>query len=100
MGVQKYLDASTGHITYEDNHKLFAQHQSFPTRVVSHQHGWWINVPEKKLWEDELIASQIQAQGYSKDFLALLLFAVKHGCWWVNLDCDGSYIEGLNSFDW
>jgi len=100
MGVQKYLDASTGHITFEDSQRLCAHHQSLPTRVIVHEYGWWINVPDKKLWEEELIASQIQSQGYSKDFLALILFAMKRECWWINLDCDGSYIAGLNSFDW
>lgn len=100
MGVEKYLDVSTGHITYKDSQILIAQHRNFPTRVIPHQYGWWINIPEMKIWEENQVAAKMQTQEYSKDFTNLLLFALENECWWLNLDCDGSYIEELNCFEW
>ncbi len=39
MGVEKFLDASTGHITYADSQKLLEGPDAFPSRVISHEFG-------------------------------------------------------------
>jgi hypothetical protein len=36
MGVEKFLDASTDCITYEDNLKLLDDPEAFPSRVITH----------------------------------------------------------------
>ena len=101
MGVEKFLDATTGHITYEDNRKLLDDPISFPCRVIPHEYGWWINVPEKKLWiEEDPRADRIRDQGYSEGLISMLIFARDNCCRWVNLDCDGEFVEGLKTFDW
>ena len=100
MGIEKFLDASTGHMTYEDSLKLLDDPIAFPCPVIPHDYGWWINVPGVKLWREEPIADQIREQGYSEDFISMLVFARDNCCWWVNLDCDGEFVEGLKNFDW
>jgi hypothetical protein len=100
MGVEKFLDASTGHITYEDSLKLLEDPVSFPCRVIPHVFGWWINVPEMKLWVEEPMADWIREQGYSEGIISMLIFARDNNCWWVNLDRDGEQIEELEEFEW
>ena len=100
MGIEMYLDASTGHITYEDSLKLLDDPTSLPCRVIPHEFGWWINVPEKKLWIEELIADEIREQGYSEGLISMLIFARDNCCCWVNVDSDGDFVEGLKIFDW
>jgi hypothetical protein len=100
MGVEKFLDVSTGHITHEDSQYLSIGYDNFPARVIPHEYGWWINVPEKKLWEEESKADCMRKQGYSEGLISVLMFARNNDCWWVNLDCDGEYVDGLEIFEW
>jgi len=100
MGVEKFMDAGTFHITYEDSLKLLEDSGNFPTRVIPHEFGWWIHVPEEKLWAEDSIADCMRAQGYSDAIISMLIFARDNDCWWVNLDCDGEFVEGLEVFKW
>jgi len=99
MGVEKFLDASTGHITYEDSNKLLNFPEVFPSRVIVHEYGWLINVMEGNLLEDEMI-KPMRKDGYSESFISLIRKASEHNCWWINLDCDGGYVEDLRSHEW
>ena len=99
MGLEKFGDASTGHITYADSLKLLEAPDAFPSRVIPHEIGWWINVPEVKLLEEDLI-QPMKCAGYSERFINMIKMASKNGCWWINLDCDGEYVEGLEYNEW
>lgn len=99
MGVEFFLDAGTHHITYEDSRRLLKSPEEFPSRVITHDFGWWINIMEKKLLEEEMI-QPMQKKGYSDGFISLIRKASEHSCWWINLDCDGSYVDGLRTFTW
>ena len=100
MGIENFLDASTGHITYEDNLKLLNDHLAFPTRVIPHEFGWWINVPDLAEWNEHILIQDLDEQGYSQGFLNLLKYAAMNGCWWINLDCDAYEVEGIDVFEW
>ena len=100
MGVEKFLDASTGHITYEDSLKLLDGHEDFPSRVIPHEFGWWINVPYLSEWGENMIIQKLTEQGYSGGMLNLLKYASENSCWWINLDCDAIDVEGLEVFEW
>lgn len=99
MGVENFLDASTGHITYKDSIKLLEDPEGFPSRVIPHDYGWWINIHEEKLLDDEII-KPMREDGYSEGFISLIKKASDHDCWWINLDCDGGYVDGLEIFKW
>lgn len=98
MGVEKFLDASTGYITYEDSLKLLEDPESFPTRVIPHEYGWWINVSLENEFEEKVLL--MLDYGYSEPFANLMRLAHKHSCCWINLDCDGEYVDGLGINDW
>lgn len=93
MAVQNFLDASTGHITTSDRTLLCGREHKFPTRVIPHDHGWWVNVPEKKELADYLV--RMCMAGFSSSFVQLLVVASDRGCWWINLDTDGDMWEAL-----
>ena len=93
MGAEKFLDASTGYITDEDRLKLLDDPTAFPTRVIPHEFGWWINVPSIEYLEEDDKLHQIKQCGYSDLFVNLIKFAAKHDCWCINLDCDGEVLD-------
>ena len=100
MGIEKFLDAGTAHISYEDSLKLIDDHEAFPSRVIPHEFGWWINVLDWAEWDENMFVQKLEEQGYSQGMLNLLTYAAVNGCWWINLDCDGCYVDGLEEFDW
>lgn len=100
MGVQRFLDASTGYITYEDSLALSRGPASFPTRVIPHEYGWWINVPCLEFLEEEGKFQELKKDGFSDAFICLIKLASKSGCWWINLDCDGGEVDGLEQNKW
>jgi hypothetical protein len=53
---------------------------------------------EKKC-EEEVILVMLD-YGYSESFTNLMRMAHKHNCWWINIDCDGEYVAGLEINDW
>ena len=50
--------------------------------------------------EEEAKLHLIKQSGYSDFFIDLIKFADKNSCWWINLDCDGEYVEGLEYNEW
>lgn len=97
MAVEKFLDAGTTHILARDSDLLYLDPRLFPARVIPHDYGWWINVPEEKILE-EYIPLMFDA-GFSLAFVKLMRQACNLGCWWINLDIDGDVLEDLESFD-
>ena len=100
MGVEKFLDAGTFYITYEDSVKLLDDPVGFPTRVIPHDYGWWINVPRIECLEEDGDLQQMKHDGYSDAFIRLMKMAAEHNCWWINLDSDGEDVEGLEQIEW
>jgi len=82
MGVEKFLDASTGHITYADSLKLLEDPNAFPSRVIPHEFGWWINIPDFKLLKEGLI-KPMKGAGYSESFINMIKMASKK---WMLVD--------------
>lgn len=99
MGIEKFVDASTEYITYEDSLKLLEDPEAFPSRVITHEFGWWINVPEVKLLDEDWI-QRMKCEGYSDRFINLIKMASENDCWWINLDCDGTNVDGLEPIAW
>ena len=100
MKVDFFLDASTGYITYEDSLKLLDAHEAFPTRVIPREYGWWINVNCFELSGEEGKFQELKEDGYSDAFINLIKLASKNGCWWINLDCAGEEVDGLEQNEW
>lgn len=98
MGVEKFLDASTGYITYADSRKLLEAPEDFPSLVISHEYGWWIHVGGKRDLPE--MFQRMRADGFSEAFIMLIKKASNWGCWWINLDCDGFEVEGLEVIEW
>ena len=96
MGIEKFLDASTGYITYEDSLKLLDDPEAFTTRVIPHEYGWWISTASIEPYNLE----QMKQDGYSEAFIRLMKMAAKNDCWWINLDADGEDVEGLEQNEW
>ena len=99
MGVEKFLDASTGYITCADSLKLLEAPDDFPGRVIPHKFGWWISVLLENTFEEEVIVA-MRETGYSENFAGLMRLAHENNCWWINLDSDGGYVDGLESLNW
>ena len=111
-GVFNYLDLSTSHITLKDSQILAEQSESESNhlalspgvgfRIVNHEYGWWISVPNLKEWEEteaEFKTDVIDA-GFSPAFADMILHAMNLNCFWINLDKDGEELEGLETFVW
>lgn len=99
MAIEKFLDASTGHITAGDKILLEEDFDSFPTRVIPHEFGWWVNVPVKEDYdEEENPFIEMRAQGYSDAFINFINLAADSGCWWINFDADGDRLESFEMF--
>jgi hypothetical protein len=96
MGVEKFLGASTGYITYEDSLKLLDAPEAFPSRVLPHEYGWWISTASI----DSYRLEQMKQDGYSEAFICLVKMAAGNDCWWINLDADGEDVEGLEQIEW
>lgn len=106
MTVLTMLDLSTGHITEEDSTKLYilkelATLRNSPIRIIAHQYGWFVNVPEDKSVQEriERVIALIDA-GFSEEFIVLYFMARDSGCSWINFDQDGETVDDLPVFDW
>lgn len=95
MSIEKYMDASTCYITQEDDYKIKAW--NFPRFVIPYDEGYFIHVP-KEYYEDSFTV--LEQFGMSPEFINLLKYAVKEGCWFLRLDCDGDNSYDFPKFDW
>ena len=93
---QKYLDCSTKHISLEDSKWL----QEPPDELVvySNEYGWFVHAP-CDLDEGEFV-ELLDSMGMGPGLMGVLQYARQHDCIWVKLDCDGTEIDELPSFDW
>ena len=93
-GVYEYLDASTGHITYEDAEIL--NRIADGELIIQREHGWWIWVSDERYLREEHYGDR----DLSKSFFELLEYASDTGCYWLLLDNDANTIPGLTVHDW
>ncbi len=99
MSFYKYLDASTGHITKEDNKTLFdhtIDRDLIPgCYVYPYDCGYFISVYEDAPTEEEKKESDL-----SDNFFKLLDYAREHECYLIRIDESGDILEGLEHFNW
>ncbi len=91
MAIQKYLDVSTEHLTDRDVILLNCDHYKFPARVIPHEYGWWISVPDKEIIHNR--TRQMIKDGCSESFVELFIMASNSDCWWINLDMDAPFLH-------
>ena len=89
----KTLVASTGHITCHDKEVL--EDGLKELILLSWEYGWIIYLDED--WIDENL---IESNRLSMDFVNLMALALKEGCQWLRLDCDGPTYENLPTHEW
>jgi hypothetical protein len=92
MAIHKYLDCSTTCIPRGELGRIMGgRHVGLV--ATKHEHGVWV-------WANSDIAPDMRED--LPNLCAVLDYAVKMGCKWVNFDRDGLEIEGLPTFeeDW
>lgn len=97
-GVYKYLDCSTIHVKPKDL-ALCGADEIGSSGVIAYEneYGAWVCVPH----EIELspIQAEIRREGFSKEFVNVLVKAGEVGCIWVKFDRDGTIIKTLPILD-
>ena len=107
--IVKVFEACTSHITEKDN-KLLRKEDLAELSVYNITGGGThfgylvytgledntsINEGIKKSAKDALIRA-----GFSENLVNLLKIAKKNGCKFLQLDCDGTEYDNLQTFDW
>jgi hypothetical protein len=107
-GVQRFLDASTVHITRQDNDILREWAtlepqdavEAAPYRTIAHSYGYFVHVRLDRASERREYERAALLAGISPAFFLLQEYARKHKCWWVNLDRDAEPIPSLPTHEW
>jgi hypothetical protein len=89
MSVLKYLDLSTAHLPEGERTALQAGElldNDWP-RVITHEYGWWVNVPSDPVAYDFSDQAPALAQ--------IIKHARELDCEWVNIDRDADTIDAL-----
>lgn len=98
MAIHKYLDASTAHITKEDNALLQQTETSKDVPgcfVYPYDCGYFISV-----YSDSPSAEEMEESGFSNSFFTLLEYARERECSVLRLDGDGDEIETIPTHNW
>lgn len=90
MATYSYQDLSTGHLRRED--LLLAEAGLVFARVVVHEFGAWVVVPEED--DDE------KRRTAAPSLQACIEFARETGSRWINFDRDGDREPQLPFYDW
>lgn len=98
MAIYKYLDASTGHITKEDNALL--QQTSTSEEIPGcyaypYDCGYFISV-----YPDSPTEEEKKESGLSENFFKIVEHARKNNCFILRLDAEGNELEGFDLIDW
>ena len=106
MEIAKMLTISTAHITKETADKLNYEYEDvteedyyqnsfcFNTGITIYLKdvfGWFICIPDATILDESAIPD---------DLRDCLSFALKNGCDWLCLDCDGETVDELPTFEW
>lgn len=89
--IEQYLDASTAHITRDEMDSI----SDWVTRVIVHQYGAWISVPDEL---DELLEDV--NDDYMPNMQNVVRYAADRHCMWVYLDADADAVPDLPTHDW
>ena len=87
MEISKMLTISTAHISEETANHLKRNGLFVP--CYEFEYGFFVFVQEG-----------IEDANLPQDLKNCLILAKEHGCSWLQLDCDGDYVEGLEKYDW
>lgn len=108
-GVHSFLDASTGHLTRDDD-RMLARWASAdgkegaplpPYRTIGHAYGYFVHVRlDGDDGREEAEQAARSEHGASEAFFALQAHARRNGCWWINLDRDADSLPGLPTHGW
>jgi hypothetical protein len=107
--IVKVLEASTGHITEEDDKLLrredLADLAVYDVKVGKVKFGYLIytGLDDGTSIQEELQSftkASLKAAGFSDALFNLLSLAKKAGCKFLQLDCDGVEYDDLPTFDW
>lgn len=98
MSFHKYLDASTIHITSEDNALLQQTDTSEGVPgccVYPYDCGYFISI-----YPDSPSEKEMKESGFSESFFKVQEYARKNGCTVLRLDADGDHIPGMPLHNW
>jgi hypothetical protein len=106
MSVYKYLDLSTSHLTEAEmdavSERLAAIDEATP-RVITHEYGAWVNVPELVTSDDmreDRVESLDELAKTCPNLAACLQLARQIDCKWINFDQDAEERSDLPRFEW
>jgi hypothetical protein len=101
--IYSYLDLSTAHLREEEMAAVKANlpdlDDSGP-RIIDHEYGAWVNVPEDILGREDYHAALAEAY---PNLHNVLVYAKTKGCNWVNFDQDAEIEQPtwpLPTFEW
>lgn len=106
--IVKVLEASTGHITKEDDKLLRRDGQDdlavYDVKGGKIRYGYLIytGLDEGSIREEDssFTKASLKAAGFSDALFNLLSLAKKAGCKFLQLDCDGVEYDDLPTFNW
>lgn len=92
--VMQYLDASTAHLPERERADLEdgTLLDNKTPRVIAHEYGWWVNVPED-------MGEDAENFTHAPALLAAVQLARKLNCNWINFDADASLVDGLEAYE-
>lgn len=97
MGVYKYFDCSTAHITQQVNDWMEnVPYSEIMLRIKPHDYGFWVQVPQ----DDQELSDVLQSDKVPDCLKAILKKADALECVYVNIDRDGDIYPDLMSYDW
>lgn len=102
-GIEKYMDCSLYHLSWEDYRKLKSRSTSssdgkWVNNLIIHryEHGYWIFAPQ----EEEDLKDLMRIAHFPDSLLEILTLAYHHKCVWVKLDEDGFDHPDLVTYKW
>jgi hypothetical protein len=93
--IYHYLDLSTAHLTEAECEALTYSRSQAAPRCIDHEYGYWVHVPAAE--DDE--AGEERAVEYP-NLQAVIEYARRHQCNWINFDVDAAIVATLSTFDW
>lgn len=95
MEISKMITISTAHIRKETADDLGS---TMNTRYV----GWmqWFSYYDKADYGWFIPTDYVEFEMLPKDLADCIRFALRHGCDWLCLDCDGEIVDSLPTYEW
>lgn len=93
--IEKYMDCSTGHITWEDNVLLPMDYS--PLTCYTYNFGVFVftHVDDRNVPKEDALKF-----GFSKALIEILEIGSQQECNFIRFDCDGKGYEELPTFEW